>query len=88
MPRAFDPSRNEKTLCTAEVQAINVSIRKYRAEYLKYWMSTATHEGNSTGRPVDAVISPVAVVAAARRGRMRWAGEFSCLAIVLEYKCL
>lgn len=75
MPAAFDASKNEKTLTTAEVQALNVRIRKYRAEYLAYWMGTAAHAENSTGRPVDAVISPVAVVAAARKGRMRWAGE-------------
>lgn len=93
MPRPFDASKNaEKTsLSTAEVQALNVRIRKYRAQYLAYWMGTATH--TTGGRPVDAVISPVAVVAAARRGRMRWAGEcfplfffmLHCLLVILSF---
>lgn len=78
MPRAFDASTNPppKTLSTAEVQSLNIRIRNYRAAYLRYWMrDTAAHPGNRTGRPVDAVVMPVAPCPAARIvGGVRWPG--------------
>ncbi|KAK6581305.1 hypothetical protein PZA11_005996 [Diplocarpon coronariae] len=48
----------------SQICAVNVSKRQYQKRYMDYWNSTASLTG--TGRPVDAVISPVAPFAAAR----------------------
>jgi amidase len=48
----------------SQISAINVLKRQYQKEYMEYWNSTASNTG--TGRPVDAVISPLAPFAAAR----------------------
>jgi amidase len=48
----------------SQISAINVLKRQYQKEYMEYWNSTASHTG--TGRPVDAIISPLAPFAAAR----------------------
>lgn len=77
MPPAFDASSRGAAgrsagLPTAEVQRLNVRIREWRAAYLRYWMATAARTAG--GRPVDAVVMPVAPVSAAPLGRFRWAG--------------
>ncbi|KAL8763517.1 MAG: hypothetical protein Q9184_000729 [Pyrenodesmia sp. 2 TL-2023] len=46
------------------IAANNVAKREWQKEYMEYWNSTA--EVTGTGRPVDAVIAPVAPFAAAR----------------------
>ncbi|KAL8924906.1 MAG: hypothetical protein Q9208_003789 [Pyrenodesmia sp. 3 TL-2023] len=46
------------------VAANNVAKREWQKEYIEYWNSTAKVTG--TGRPVDALIAPVAPFAAAR----------------------
>ena len=43
---------------------VNVAKREAQKEYMEYWNSTAELTG--TGRPVDAIISPLAPFAAAR----------------------
>lgn len=48
----------------SQISAINILKRQYQKEYMEYWNSTASHTG--TGRPVDAIISPLAPFAAAR----------------------
>jgi amidase len=48
----------------SQISAINVLKRQYQKEYMEYWNSTASRTG--TGRPVDAIISPLAPFAAAR----------------------
>jgi amidase len=79
MPPAFDPDKLGSTenspLGTAEVQRLNVRIRKYREAYLRQWMETGKHKDNPTGRPVDVVITPVAPCSAARIGKIRYFGE-------------
>jgi amidase len=48
----------------SQISGINVLKRQYQKEYMEYWNSTASSTG--TGRPVDAIISPLAPFAAAR----------------------
>ncbi|PBP27707.1 amidase [Diplocarpon rosae] len=48
----------------SQISAVNVSKRQYQKRYMDYWNSTTSLTG--TGRPVDAVITPVAPFAAAR----------------------
>lgn len=76
MPPAFDPDKPEAApLGTGEVQNLNVRVRKYREAYLRRWVETAGHPGNTTGRPVDVVITPIAPYSAARIGKIRYIGE-------------
>lgn len=77
MPPAFDPDKTEESrpLGTGEVQRVNVRVRKSREAYLRRWGETAKHEGNTTGRPVDVVITPIAPYSAARIGKIRYIGE-------------
>ncbi|KAI7776591.1 ral amidase [Diaporthe eres] len=75
MPPAFDPDKPEAApLGTGEVQSLNVRVRRYREAYLRRWGETARHPGNTLGRPVDVVITPVAPYSAARIGKIRYIG--------------
>ncbi|KAF2641022.1 amidase [Massarina eburnea CBS 473.64] len=56
----------------SEIAATNVRLRTLKKAYLDYWIST--QESTSTGRPVDAVIAPVAPFAAARREKYGYYG--------------
>lgn len=78
MPPAFDPDKKPDStpLSSGEVQNLNVRVRKYREAYLARWRETAGHPDNSTGRPVDVVVTPVAPYSAARIGKIRYIGEF------------
>ncbi|KAJ5040893.1 uncharacterized protein L3040_005452 [Drepanopeziza brunnea f. sp. 'multigermtubi'] len=48
----------------SQICAVNVAKRQYQKAYMDYWNSTSSITG--TGRPVDAVIAPLAPFAAAR----------------------
>jgi amidase len=48
----------------SQIAKVNVLKRQYQKEYMEYWNSTSSLTG--TGRPVDAVIAPLAPFAAAR----------------------
>ncbi|KAH6679332.1 amidase signature domain-containing protein [Halenospora varia] len=48
----------------SQIATVNVAKRAYQKEYMDYWNSTATL--TTTGRPVDAIIAPLAPFAAAR----------------------
>ncbi|KAL1852907.1 hypothetical protein Daus18300_011989 [Diaporthe australafricana] len=75
MPPAFDPEKKEAAPLTAgEVQELNVRVRKYREAYLRHWGETAGHPENTTGRPVDVVVTPIAPYSAARIGKIRYGG--------------
>ena len=65
-----------------KIAATNVTKREYQKEYMEYWNSTETLTG--TGRPVDAVIMPVAPFAAARRQTFQYYGYTSIINI-LDY---
>ncbi len=56
----------------SKISANNVSKREYQKEYMEYWNNTARL--TSTGRPVDAIISPLAPFAAARPERYKYYG--------------
>lgn len=56
----------------AEISAVNVAKRQYQKEYMEYWNSTVALTG--TGRPVDAIISPLAPFAAARPDMYKYYG--------------
>lgn len=60
-------SKLDKEFTGSEIAANNVKQRQLKKEYLDYWNSTATM--TSTGRPVDAIICPLAPFPAARRER-------------------
>ncbi|KAI4255209.1 MAG: hypothetical protein LQ352_002690 [Teloschistes flavicans] len=60
----------------------NIAKREYQKEYMEYWNSTADATG--TGKPVDALIMPVAPFAAARPNTYRYYGYSSVLNL-LDY---
>ena len=66
----------------SEVAATNVELRALRTEYLAYWNSTAAK--TTTGRPVDAVVAPVAPYPAARKDRYKYYG-YTIWVNVLDY---
>jgi amidase len=57
----------------SQIAEVNVLKRQYQKEYMEYWNSTSTLTG--TGRPVDAVIAPLAPFAAARPDMYDYYGE-------------
>ncbi|PSS22276.1 hypothetical protein M430DRAFT_274638 [Amorphotheca resinae ATCC 22711] len=48
----------------SQIAAVNIQKREYQKEYMEYWNSTSALTG--TGRPVEAIIAPVAPFPAAR----------------------
>ncbi|CAO2658374.1 Nn.00g060970.m01.CDS01 [Neocucurbitaria sp. VM-36] len=72
----------DKEFTASEIAATNVELRGLKKAYLDYWNSTA--ERTSTGRPVDAVISPLAPWPAARPGKYGYYG-YSTWVNVLDY---
>lgn len=65
-----------------DIAATNIAQREYQKEYMDYWNSTV--EMTMTGRPVDAIIMPVAPFAAARRERFKYYG-YSSIFNALDY---
>ena len=63
-PIAVTYAKLEKEYTASEIAAINVAKREYQKEYMEYWNSTSSLTG--TGRPVDAILAPLAPFAAAR----------------------
>ena len=57
-------SKPKAQVDASKIAATNVTQREYQKEYLEYWNSTVDVTG--TGRPVDALIMPIAPFAAAR----------------------
>jgi amidase len=66
----------------SQISATNVELRDLRKQYLDYWNSTA--EKTSTGRPVDAVICPLAPFPAARPKKFTYYG-YSAWVNILDY---
>lgn len=66
----------------SDIAATNVELRTLRKEYLDYWNSTTAK--TSTGRAVDAVISPLAPFPAARPEKYTYYG-YSTWVNVLDY---
>lgn len=62
----------KKEFTASEIAANNVAKRAYQKEYMEYWNSTSKLTG--TGRPIDAVIAPLAPFAAARPDMYKYYG--------------
>lgn len=71
-----------KEFSASEIAATNVKLRKLKKEYMEYWNSTV--ENTSTGRPVDALLSPLASFPAARPEKYTYYG-YSTFVNVLDY---
>ena len=71
-----------KEYSASEISANNIAKRDYQKEYMEYWNSTSEETG--TGRPVDALIMPLAPFAAARPGEYRYVG-YSSIINLLDY---
>ena len=65
-----------------EISANNVAKRGYQKEYMEYWNSTAALSG--TGKPVDAIIAPLAPFTAARREKFKYYG-YTSIYNMLDY---
>lgn len=55
-----------------EIAALNVKVREFRKRYLDYW--TGTRDLTGTGRPVDAVICPLAPTPSVAREGFKYVG--------------
>lgn len=64
------------------ISANNVAKREYQKAYMEYWNGTAAV--SSSGRPVDAVVMPVAPFAAAREKRYTYLG-YTAIFNTLDY---
>jgi amidase len=58
----------------SQIAANNVAKRAYQKEYMEYWNSTSSLTG--TGRPVDALIAPLAPFPAARPDMYSYYGTY------------
>lgn len=65
-----------------DIAAVNIAKREVQKEYMEFWNSTAAF--TTTGRPVDAVISPVAPWPAARVNGYHYYG-YSTWVNLLDY---
>jgi len=72
----------KKEFTAYEIAAVNVAKRAWQKEYMEYWNSTSSLTG--TGRPVDAVVSPLAPFAAARPDMYDYYG-YSTWVNLLDY---
>lgn len=66
----------------SDIMATNIEKREAQKDYMEYWNSTAELSG--TGRPVDAVIAPLAPFPAARPQKYKYYG-YSVWVNVLDY---
>ena len=56
----------------SKISENNIAKREYQKDYMEYWNNTVRSTG--TGRPVDAIIAPLAPFAAARPDRYKYYG--------------
>ena len=71
-----------KEFTASEIAKTNVDKREIQKEYMEYWNST--EKLTSTGRPVDAIISPLAPFPAARPKKYAYYG-YSVYVNLLDY---
>lgn len=79
-PQLISPESPEYS--ATEIMKTNIAKREAQKDYLEYWNSTAELTG--TGRPVDAIISPLAPFAAARPEKYTYL-TYSSYVNVLDY---
>lgn len=76
------PTSPSEQANASEIAKTNVLKRQIQKEYMEYWNSTK--ELTSTGRPVDAILSPLAPFAAARPNLYTYLG-YSCWVNLFDY---
>jgi amidase len=59
------------------IQEVNLKLRQLKQDYMDYWNSTAAQ--TSTGRPVDAVLSPVTATAGLQLHKTANVGKSPCI---------
>ena len=64
--------RKREEASASDISKNNIAKREYQKDYMEYWNDTT--RSTSTGRPVDAIIGPLAPFAAARPGRYKYYG--------------
>jgi len=74
--------QNQEQYNATQIMETMVEKREACKEYMEYWNSTAEKTG--TGRPVDAIICPLAPFPAARPGKFTWYG-YSVFVNLLDY---
>ena len=72
----------QEQMNAGQIAATNVAKREFQKQYMEYWNSTTEYTG--TGRPVDAVIAPLAPFAAARPNGYKYYG-YSTFVNLLDY---
>ena len=75
-------SKPSEMMNAKHIAATNVAKREYQKEYMDYWNSTK--DLTDTGRPVDAVIAPLAPFASARPESYNYYG-YSTIVNLLDY---
>ncbi|OQE81408.1 hypothetical protein PENNAL_c0041G10579 [Penicillium nalgiovense] len=78
-------NENGIQMTASEIAALNVAKREYQKQYMDYWHSTA--EVTDTGRPVDALICPLAPHAAVIPSEFKSVG-YTGFVNVLDYTSL
>ncbi|KAK5000664.1 hypothetical protein LTR66_000511 [Elasticomyces elasticus] len=81
-PQVLGTSAGQKVYNASEIMAANIEKREAQKGYMEYWNSTKEQTG--TGRPVDAVVSPLAPWPAARPQKYTYYG-YSVWVNVLDY---
>lgn len=66
----------------SDIMAVNIEQREVQKEYMEFWNSTSDQTG--TGRPVDAIIAPLAPFPAARENGYTYYG-YSAWVNMLDY---
>ena len=79
-PQVMVPSHPEAN--ASDIMATNIAKREAQKEYMEYWNSSASR--TDTGRPVDAIICPLAPFAAARPAQYTYYG-YSVWVNTLDY---
>ncbi|MCJ1281824.1 Acetamidase [Xylographa opegraphella] len=72
----------QEQMNASQISATNVAKREFQKEYMEYW--NGTKELTGTGRPIDAVIAPLAPFAAARPKGYKYYG-YSTFVNLLDY---
>ncbi|KAG5636313.1 hypothetical protein H0H81_008427 [Sphagnurus paluster] len=70
-------ANERETISAYDLWQLQKAKRDLRQAYLEYWLATASETG--TGRPVDALISPVAPFAAPPHGKYNYTMVFNAL---------
>lgn len=79
--RAFGTAPQSE-MTASVISQNNIANRRWKKQYMDAWNSTAS--ATETGKPIDAIIAPLAPFAAARPGKYNWYG-YSIFVNGLDY---